>query len=313
MDRKVKHRILGFFVVVAVIVILLPFFQSGKDVKSQATLIKAPPFPDQTQQISTPAPNTTVDEAADSVEQATTPAVDPATAAPTPTKPTDTNNRSDNHTTNTEPMIPAPQAADNAIQLQSDDVITNTIQPVSSTDDSATSDTSSQADIDGMQAQTAKVSMEAPSLAPTSHEITQNTVLANHSQKKSKHPMATSKIKNAVHRTNTPAASTHTKMHSAANSISSFTNEDLFKEKNPVWVIQLGSFKNKTNALRLVNQLRANGYRAFIQQVNSTEGNSTRVYVGPETKQTAARALAGELESQLHVRGIVISYQPLAL
>lgn len=313
MDRKVKHRILGFFVVVAVIIIMLPFFQSGKDVKSQATLIKAPPFPDQTQEISMPTPDTTTDDATSSVEQAATPTANPAAATPTPAKPADTNNRTDNQTSTNEPMIPAPQAADNAIQLQSDDVITNTIQPVSSVEESATTDTSNHADIDGMQAQATTVSEQTAQLSSISSPASQQNSLANHPQKKSKHPMATSKIKNAVHRTNTPAASTHTKMHSAANSISSFTNEDLFKEKNPVWVIQLGSFKNKTNALRLVNQLRASGYRAFIQQVNSTEGNSTRVYVGPETKQTAARALAGELESQLHVRGIVISYQPLAL
>jgi DedD protein len=85
--------------------------------------------------------------------------------------------------------------------------------------------------------------------------------------------------------------------------------DGLVKLTNAVWVIQLGSFKNKTNALRLVNQLRASGYRAFIQQVAS----NTRVYVGPENRQTSARALANQLENSLHLRGIVISYQPLTL
>lgn len=54
---------------------------------------------------------------------------------------------------------------------------------------------------------------------------------------------------------------------------------------NVAWVIQLGSFKNKANALRLVNELRASGYRAFIKQIPATFGQSTRVFVGPEKKR----------------------------
>jgi len=65
--------------------------------------------------------------------------------------------------------------------------------------------------------------------------------------------------------------------------------------------------------LRLVNQLRASGYRAFIQQVATLEGNSTRVFVGPETKFASAHALANQLESSMRLHGIVISYKPLAL
>jgi DedD protein len=87
----------------------------------------------------------------------------------------------------------------------------------------------------------------------------------------------------------------------------------LLELKQAAWVIQIGSFKNKANALRLVNQLRANGYRAFIQQTSGTFGDSTRVFVGPENKHHSARALADRLESDMHIRGIVISYKPLAL
>ena len=83
----------------------------------------------------------------------------------------------------------------------------------------------------------------------------------------------------------------------------------LFKLKSAVWVIQMGSFKNKENALHLVNKLRINGYRAFIQQVASY----TEVFVGPENKQNSARALKNKLEAELHMSGIVISYKPLKL
>lgn len=99
----------------------------------------------------------------------------------------------------------------------------------------------------------------------------------------------------------------------AAKIKSANENDEVFKISNKVWVIQIGSFKNKVNALRLVNQLRSNGYRAFIQQVATNNGHNTRVFVGPENKQQSAMKLASQLENEMHIRGIVITYQPLEL
>lgn len=334
MDRKVKHRVLGFFVVVALVIILLPLFQSGKDVKSQTTLIKAPPFPDQSVQVNTSTNNPSPDEGVESTEQqpASQPAPKPTTPAVAP-KPDDTNH-SDSQTTNKQPIVPAPQAAENTIQLQSDDVITNSVHPVNSENELISPDESSsqtsesapstdnQADIDGMHTRTSHVSATsseesstttAKTISSLGDEPIEDATPAIKPAKKAKHPLASPKMKKAIHRVNTIAPTSNIKMRSASTIKSSFSNDDLLKLKNTVWVIQLGSFKNKSNALRLVNQLRASGYRAFIQQVNTTSGDSTRVFVGPELKQTAARALAGELETSLHVHGIVISYQPLAL
>lgn len=90
-------------------------------------------------------------------------------------------------------------------------------------------------------------------------------------------------------------------------------NKDLFTLQNSSWVIQIGSYKEKDNALRIVNQLRAKGYKAFIQEVSTPVGDSTRVFVGPESKQHAARQLATQIENNMQLRGIVISYKPLAL
>lgn len=94
---------------------------------------------------------------------------------------------------------------------------------------------------------------------------------------------------------------------------SKIDNNGLLKLKNASWVVQMGSFTNKVSALRLVNQLRANGYKAFIQQISTSFGTSTRVFVGPEYQQTTARELAQRLEKELHIRGMVISYKPLTL
>lgn len=83
--------------------------------------------------------------------------------------------------------------------------------------------------------------------------------------------------------------------------------------KNAAWAIQIGSFKYKANALRMVNELRANGYRAFMQGISTHLGENTRVLIGPENKRNDAYDLAMRLENELHIHGIVISYKPLSL
>jgi DedD protein len=76
-------------------------------------------------------------------------------------------------------------------------------------------------------------------------------------------------------------------------------------------VIQLGSFKDKNNAERLTNSLRAKGYKAFTFETKSN--GQTRVYVGPEVKQVAASTLASKIAQEMSLQGIVLAYKPLEL
>ncbi len=50
MEKKTRHRILGSLVLIGLVVILLPFFQGNKEFATETTLVKAPPFPDQSMQ-----------------------------------------------------------------------------------------------------------------------------------------------------------------------------------------------------------------------------------------------------------------------
>src|SRR3990167_10056508 len=99
----------------------------------------------------------------------------------------------------------------------------------------------------------------------------------------------------------------------AVNKNTPIGNNGLLELKQAAYVIQLGSFSKKTNALKLVNKLRANGYRAFIQNVDLSSGQNIRVFVGPEHRQASARQMATDLEKEMKLRGIVIRYQPLTL
>jgi DedD protein len=85
------------------------------------------------------------------------------------------------------------------------------------------------------------------------------------------------------------------------------------KVTRAVWVIQVGSFKEKENALRIVNRLRSKGYHAFIKQFSTASGMHTRVLVGPEDKKIAAYTLAAQIKNEMHLQGVVINYKPLAL
>lgn len=51
MEKKTKHRILGVLVVIGIVIILLPLFQSEKEAPVETTLVKAPPFPGQAPQV----------------------------------------------------------------------------------------------------------------------------------------------------------------------------------------------------------------------------------------------------------------------
>lgn len=77
-----------------------------------------------------------------------------------------------------------------------------------------------------------------------------------------------------------------------------------------VWLIQLGSFTQRTNAQSLVNQLRTNGYTAYMQDVDVSSGKVTRVYVGPIARREQADSLLNNLSQNLHLKGVIVSYQP---
>ncbi len=78
------------------------------------------------------------------------------------------------------------------------------------------------------------------------------------------------------------------------------------------WVIQVGAFKNKIDAFRLVNKLRSRGYNAFIHQKNAAFGAETKVYIGPENKRNSAESLASKLSKEDRISGVITSFKPLA-
>jgi DedD protein len=61
------------------------------------------------------------------------------------------------------------------------------------------------------------------------------------------------------------------------------------------FVVQLGSFGSRDNAERLVRDMTAKGFTAFVAPINSNGRELYRVRVGPTRDRPAAEALAAQL------------------
>ncbi|MBE0483038.1 MAG: SPOR domain-containing protein [Bacterioplanes sp.] len=74
------------------------------------------------------------------------------------------------------------------------------------------------------------------------------------------------------------------------------------------WTLQLGAFSQRDNAHQLRDQLRAKGYKAYVQEM--ANDGLTRVYVGPELQRAKIEALQRELkellkQNDIHIRRFV--------
>ena len=346
MERKTKQRILGIVVVVALVIILLPLFQSGKEVPSEAMLVKAPPFPDQSVQVTAPAqvqsqtasnatPVASDQQSGDTAQLA----MKKISQQPDDTIKLDSNNvNSQSQVTTSANQDPSANTNVMSATLTSE-ATTNTSAKIN---DSTANSTAATTNTDAAVKTAELTSSGAPSDIWSEEEQQEKnqpapkTIMSDdesaalvkaaeqrsgNNKKINTAKLNTAKVLQETELTADGKKVTHLskRIHTAkikstpyirTPDIRTPVNSDgLLSLKNAVWVIQVGSFKNKANALRLVNQLRASGYKAFIQQF----ANNTRVFVGPEIKQGSARALASRLESELQIRGIVLSYKPLAL
>lgn len=74
------------------------------------------------------------------------------------------------------------------------------------------------------------------------------------------------------------------------------------------WVVQIGSFSDKQNAIALRDRLRESGYAAFLEPANVSTRSMTRVYVGPEPERDDAVASRQKLQHETKLKGIVRPY-----
>lgn len=74
------------------------------------------------------------------------------------------------------------------------------------------------------------------------------------------------------------------------------------------WTLQVGTFAQKENALSFRDELRKEGYLAYLAS-NETDGNkSYRVRIGPELKKEQLEKVKKKLMAEKKINGFITSY-----
>lgn len=78
--------------------------------------------------------------------------------------------------------------------------------------------------------------------------------------------------------------------------------------KHGNWIIQLGSFSDVSNANKLVADLKSKGFSAFTERDHNNK-NRHKVLIGPEEDREDADRTVAKLETQHHIKSIVVRVQ----
>jgi cell division septation protein DedD len=81
------------------------------------------------------------------------------------------------------------------------------------------------------------------------------------------------------------------------------------RQEPQAWVIQVASFGNRKNAVKLVNNLKNKKITAYLEQEGSKSNYKYHVFVGPLLNRDKADALVKNLQKTFHLKGLVKRYQ----
>ncbi len=76
------------------------------------------------------------------------------------------------------------------------------------------------------------------------------------------------------------------------------------------WVLQVGSFRDKSAAENLVSRLLKDGYRAFIREKKSEKGTLSRVYIGPKVLKQKLLQEKKSIDKKYGVDSLLIRFEP---
>lgn len=74
------------------------------------------------------------------------------------------------------------------------------------------------------------------------------------------------------------------------------------------WVVQVGSFEQRKNALALRDKLRKYKYRAFVEAIKTNGAWTYRVRVGPEVRRSSSETTQKALLRKLKISGVVMGH-----
>ena len=72
----------------------------------------------------------------------------------------------------------------------------------------------------------------------------------------------------------------------------------------PAWALQVGSFSEKPNALKMRDQFRVKGYSAYVEEVQG----SFRVRIGPELDHERMEKMLDKVLKQEKIKGMIVTH-----
>jgi DedD protein len=87
-------------------------------------------------------------------------------------------------------------------------------------------------------------------------------------------------------------------------------NKQITKQiaKQPLWILQLGSFKHKENVIALQEKLEKEGIKTFIKPITTKAGLLSKVYVGPKQNKSDLVEVQKKLREVTGLEGKITQY-----
>lgn len=76
------------------------------------------------------------------------------------------------------------------------------------------------------------------------------------------------------------------------------------------WVVQVASLRSAESAQELRKRLQARGYKAYVRQAQTGQGEVSRVFIGPKLDKALAEAVKQEIDPVFKVDSLVLRFKP---
>jgi len=77
------------------------------------------------------------------------------------------------------------------------------------------------------------------------------------------------------------------------------------------WILQIGSFSSKENALKLRNKIRVKGFVSFVDEINKNKQQRYRVRIGPFATREEAISEQNKIRKSMNLKGLVKPHEKL--
>lgn len=78
-----------------------------------------------------------------------------------------------------------------------------------------------------------------------------------------------------------------------------------------IWSLQVQSFEQEKNAIRLRDELLKQGFQAYTRVAQTSRGRFFRVFVGPEMRWKSVQNLRATLSTKTGMQGLVVRYHAI--